>query len=171
MNAPETVLQGKHTVATPVLYMAFELADRKWKVALSDGTRAPSRHTVDAGDMTARLGCLARAKSRFGLAGSVVIRSCYEAGRDGFWLHRWLLEQGIENVVVDSASIEVNRRARRAKSDQLDAAKLLAMLMRYHTGERRVWSVVRVPTVQQEDGRRLHRELERLTREQTAHCN
>jgi transposase len=86
-------------------------------------------------------------------------------------LHRWLLEQGIDNVVVDSASIEVNRRARRAKSDRLDAAKLLAMLMRYHGGERRVWSVVRVPSAEQEDARRLHRELERLSREQTAHRN
>ena len=171
MNAHETALQGKHTVAGPVLYMAFELADRKWKLAVSDGARAPSRHTVEAGDTTAVLACLGRATSRVGLVGSVLIRSCYEAGRDGFWLHRWLLEQGIDNVVVDSASIEVNRRARRAKSDRLDADKLLAMLMRYHAGERRVWSVVRVPTVPQEDARRLHRELERLTREQTAHGN
>jgi transposase len=138
---------------------------------MSDGTRAASRYTADAGDTTALLACVARAKARFGLAGPVVIRSCYEAGRDGFWLHRWLLKQGIENVVVDSASIEVNRRARRAKSDRLDADKLLAMLMRYHSGERRVWSVVRVPTPQQEDARRLNRELERLTREQTAHRN
>jgi transposase len=171
MNAPETALQGKHTVAAAVLYIAFELADRKWKLALSDGTRAPSRHTIDAGDVTALLACVARAKARCGVAGAAVIRSCYEAGRDGFWLHRWLLEQGIDNVVVDSASIEVNRRARRAKSDRLDADKLLAMLMRYHAGERRVWSVVRVPTLEQEDARRVHRELERLSREQTAHRN
>jgi len=171
MNTPDTALQGKHTGTTDVLYVAFELADRKWKLAISDGKRAPSRYTVDAGDTTAVAGCVARAKSRFGLTDPVVIRSCYEAGRDGFWLHRWLLEQGIDNVVVDSASIEVNRRARRAKSDRLDADKLLAMLMRYHGDEPRVWSVVRVPSAQQEDARRLHRELERLTREQTAHRN
>src|SRR5216683_1408044 len=171
MNAPETALQGKHTVAGPVLYMAFELADRKWKLAVSDGARAPSRHTVEAGDTTAVLACLGRATSRVGLVGSVLIRSCYEAGRDGFWLHRWLLEQGIDNVVVDSASIEVNRRARRAKSDRLDADKLLAMLMRYAGGERRVWSVVRVPTVEEEDARRAHRELGRLGHERTAHIN
>jgi transposase len=171
MNAPEAALQAKHTVATPALYIAFELAERKWKLAVSDGTRAPSRYTVDAGDRAAVLACLARAKSRSGRGAAVRLRSCYEAGRDGFWLHRWLLEQGIENVVVDSASIEVNRRARRAKSDRLDADKLVAMLMRYHAGERRVWSVVRVPTLEQEDARRLHRELERLTREQTAHRN
>jgi transposase len=171
MNSPETVLQGKHTVAGGVLYIAFELADRKWKLAVSDGTRAPSRHPIDAGDVTALLACVERAKARCRVGGPAVIRSCYEAGRDGFWLHRWLLEQGIDNVVVDSASIEVNRRARRAKSDRLDADKLLTMLMRYHGGERRVWSVVRVPTLQQEDARRLHRELERLSREQTAHRN
>ena len=171
MNAPETALQGKHTVATAVLYIAFELSDRKWKLAVSDGTRAPSQHTVDAGDLPAVLACVARAKARCGVLGPVVMRSCYEAGRDGFWLHRWLLEQGFDNVVVDSASIEVNRRARRAKSDRLDADKLVAMLMRYHGGERRVWSVVRVPTLPQEDARRLHRELERLSREQTAHRN
>jgi transposase len=101
----------------------------------------------------------------------VVVRSCYEAGRDGFWLHRWLREQGIDNIVVDSASIEVNRRARRAKCDRLDGGKLLTMLMRYLGGERRVWSVVRVPTPQEEDARRAHRELEQLRRERTAHRN
>jgi transposase len=171
MNTPEAALQAKNTVGGGALYIAFELADRKWKLAVGDGTRAPSRHTIDASDMTALLACMQRAKARCGMAGPVVIHSCYEAGRDGFWLHRWLLEQGIDNVVVDSASIEVNRRARRAKSDRLDADKLLTMLMRYHGGERRVWSVVRVPTLEQEDARRLHRELERLSREQTAHRN
>ena len=99
------------------------------------------------------------------------MHSCYEAGRDGFWLHRWLLEQGIENIVVDSASIEVNRRARRVKTDRLDGDKLLAMLIRYHAGERRVWSVLRVPTPAQEDARRVHRELKRLGHERTAHIN
>ena len=91
--------------------------------------------------------------------------SCYEAGRDGFWLHRWLLECGIENWVVDSGSIEVKRRQRRAKTDRLDALKLLSMLMRYVGGERRVWTVLHVPTAEQEDARRPHRERERLERE------
>jgi transposase len=105
------------------------------------------------------------------LVGEVVVRSCYEAGRDGFWLHRWLLAQGIDNIVVDSASIEVNRRARRAKTDRLDGGKLLTMLVRYLGGERRVWSVVRVPTPQEEDARRAHRELEQLRHERSAHTN
>jgi transposase len=99
------------------------------------------------------------------------VHSCYEAGRDGWWLHRWLLEQGIDSIVVDSASIEVNRRARRAKNDRLDGDKLLAMLLRWHAGERRLWSVLRAPTPEQEDARRVDRELDRLGSERTAHMN
>jgi transposase len=113
MNAPERALPGKHMGAAGQLYMAFELSDRKWLLVMSDGARGPSRYTVDAGDQRAVLDAIAKAKARCGLVGDVVVRSCYEAGRDGFWLHRWLLEQGIDNLVVDSASIEVNRRARR----------------------------------------------------------
>ncbi len=90
-----------------------------------------------AGDKRGVLDVVTKAKARCGLAGEVVVRSCYEAGRDGFWLHRWLREQGIDNIVVDSASIEVNRRARRAKGDRLDDGKLLTMLMRSPTGN--VW--------------------------------
>jgi transposase len=97
--------------------------------------------------------------------------SCYEAGRDGFWLHRYLLSCGIDNVVVDSASIEVNRRKRRAKTDRIDVRKLMHMLLRYHGGEQLVWSVVNVPSEAAEDGRQLHRELESLKKERTMHRN
>jgi transposase len=103
------------------------------------------------------------------MKGNVRILSCYEAGRDGFWLHRYLLSCGIENVVVDSSSIEVNRRKRRMKTDRVDARKLLGMLMRYHGGERKLWSVVRAPGVEAEDGRQLNRELEALNKERTMH--
>lgn len=82
---------------------------------------------------------------------TTVVKSCYEAGRDGFWLHRYLVSQGVENLVVDSASIEVNRRARRAKTDRLDVGKLGSMLVRYHNGEKTMWSVVHVPSVEAED--------------------
>ena len=170
MNAPGAA-QGKHTGEACELYMAFELGEKNWKLALSDGARSPSRYTVTAGDTAALLECIAKAKARCELPPEAGVHSCYEAGRDGFWLHRWLIEQGIDNIVVDSASIEVNRRARRAKTDRLDGDKLLAMLIRYHGGERRVWSVVRVPTPEQEDARRAHRELGRLGRERTAHIN
>ena len=171
MNTSETALQQKHTRQARALYMAFELGEKNWKLALGDGARSPSRHTVAAGDTAELLECIAKAKRRCELAQEAKVHSCYEAGRDGFWLHRWLLERGIDNIVVDSASIEVNRRARRTKTDRLDGDKLLAMLIRYRAGERRVWSVLRVPTAQQEDERRVHRELERLVQERTAHIN
>ena len=170
MNAPGAA-QGKHTGEASELYMAFELGEKNWKLSLSDGAHSPSRYAVAAGDTAAVLECIAKAKARCGLPPGASVHSCYEAGRDGFWLHRWLIVQGIDNLVVDSSSIEVNRRARRAKTDRLDGDKLLAMLIRYHAGERRVWSVVRVPTPEQEDARRAHRELGRLGQERTAHIN
>jgi transposase len=171
MNASGTALRGKHTATASGLYMAFELGEKNWKLALGDGGRAASRYSVTAGDTSGVLECVAKAKARCGLPSQAKVHSCYEAGRDGFWLHRWLIESGIDNIVVDSASIEVNRRARRAKTDRLDGDKLLAMLIRYHAGERRIWSVLRVPTLRQEDERRAHRELQRLGRERTAHIN
>ena len=98
------------------------------------------------------------------------VRSCYEAGRDGFWLHRYLMSRGIRNVVLESSSIEVDRRARRAKTDRLDGGRLLKQLVRHHRdGE--FLRIVRVPSVEQEDERRLHRELERLKKERTGHRN
>ena len=97
--------------------------------------------------------------------------SCYEAGRDGFGLHRFLRSQGVENIVVDSASIEVNRRSRRAKTDRLDVHKLLTMLLRHGAGEKKVWSVVRVPSVVDEDRRQLHRELLTTKRDRTRVIN
>ena len=111
------------------------------------------------------------AKRRFGLPEETPVISCYEAGRDGFWLHRYLEHQGVENLVVDAASIEVNRRKRRAKSDDLDATKLVGMLIRWHLGERKLWGVVRVPTAADEDRRQLHRELIALKAQRTEHTN
>jgi transposase len=171
MDAPNTALRGQDTTIVGRLYVAFELGDRSWKLSLGDGVRAPSRCTVAAGDTTAVLIAIAKAKARCHLAINCPVRSCYEAGRDGFWLHRWLSDQSIVNLVVDPASIEVNRRARRAKTDRLDSDKLLSMLMRYYGGERRVWAIARIPTPEQEDERRVHRELGRLRQERTAHSN
>ena len=111
------------------------------------------------------------AKKRFGLPGDAPVLSCYEAGRDDFWIHRYLETYGIQNLVVDPASIEVSRRARRRKTDKLDVNKLLAMLIRYHSGERKVWRVVHVPSRQAEDARQLHRELLSLKTERTRHIN
>jgi len=95
------------------------------------------------------------------------VHSCYEAGRDGFWPHRLLAAEGIRNVVVDSSSIEVNRRARRAKTDRLDARKLLRLLLRWALGERDVWHEVHVPSPAQEAARHAPRTLTMLTRERT----
>ncbi len=155
-------------VVEPTLYMALELSNQTWKLTFGDGTKR--RHgSVPAGDVGKLREALAQAKQRLGLPAATRVVSCYEAGRDGFWLHRSLVSLGIDNVVVDSSSIEVNRRKRRVKTDRIDGEHLLTKLMRYHTGERGGWSVVRVPTVAEEDARRLHRELERLKRERASH--
>ncbi len=171
MAKPETVLRVEDTALGCGLYVSFELGDKTWKLTFGDGRRGPSRCTVAAGDQAAVTERIARARVRFNLSAQAPVHSCYEAGRDGWWLHRWLSELGVNNIVVDAASIEQNRRARQAKTDRLDGDKLLAMLLRWHTGERRVWSVLHEPSAQQEDERRVHRERERLARERTAHTN
>ena len=152
------------------LYVALELSKKTWKLAFSDGSaRKPRMVNVAFGDWDRFSGQIVKAKERFGLPADAPVRSCYEAGRDGFWIHRVLLQRGIDNVVVDSASIEVSRRHRRAKTDRLDAEKLVQQLIRYHRGEKRVWSVVRVPSVAEEDARHLHRDLEVLRGERRNH--
>lgn len=167
-TASETAAGG----ATQVLAMSFELGATEWKMAFSPGLGQQPRHrTVAAGDLEAVTKEIAAAKARFKLPSDVRVVSCYEAGRDGFWIHRALELLGIENHVVDSAAIEVNRRARRAKTDRLDAAKLVGMLLRYLAGETRVWKVVRVPTEEEEDRRHLHRELKTVKGARTAVTN
>jgi transposase len=154
----------------PRLHLAFELSWNQWKLAFTVGHGQPARLcTIAARDLTGLLREITKAKRRFGLADEAVVASYYEAGRDGFWLHRWLTSHGIANVIVDSASIEVNRRKRRAKSDHLDAAKLVSVLLRYHAGEPKVCSVVRVPGTADEDRRHLHRELIAVQDERTEH--
>jgi transposase len=153
-----------------VLHLAFELGQNKWKLGFSDRNKMRFK-SIAARDLEQLYEEIEKAQVRFKLRGNVRILSCYEAGRDGFWLHRHLLSCGIENVVVDSSSIEVNRRKRRAKTDRVDARKLLQMLMRYRGGERKLWSVVNVPSVEAEDGRNLNRELEVLKKERTMHRN
>ncbi len=166
-----SVLQSENTTAQRELHVSFELGDKSWKLSCGDGMRSPSRYSVNAGDQAAVLDCIDKARARCGLDREAKVHTCYEAGRDGWWLHRWLRQQGIDSIVVDSSSIEVNRRAKRAKTDRLDADKLLALLLRYHRGERRVWSVLHEPTPQEEDARRTHREVARLVHERIAHTN
>jgi transposase len=146
--------------------MAFELSDKTWKLGFTTGPgQKPRERNVAARNQERVLEEIASAKRRLGLPETAPVVSCYEAGRDGFWLHRFLLAHGMTNHVVDSSAIEVSRRQRRAKSDGLDVRKLLSMLMRYHHGEQKVWQVVKVPSMEAEDQRHLHRDLETLKRE------
>ena len=151
------------------VYMGIELSAAKWGLALSAGGHRIREKSIRAGDCTQLLEEIAAAKKRFGLAQDAKVISCYEAGRDGFWIDRLLERLGIENVVVDAASMKVDRRARRAKTDRIDAKRLLSDLIRHHRGEKDVWKVVRVSSEEQEDKRRLHRNLERLKKEKTQH--
>lgn len=167
----QATLQPQDSATPRKLLVALELGGTWWKFAASASGPKLTESRVPAGDVDALLQALIAAKGRHGLPLTAAIGTCYEAGRDGFWLHRELERRGVSNLVVDSASIEINRRARRAKTDRLDARKLLAMLYRYDHGDRLVWRVVRVPTVAEEDARRPHRELARLTQERTGHVN
>ena len=149
-----------------ILYLALELSRKKWKLGFSDGKQPQIREVeIGAGDLESCGKEIEKAKQRFGMKGSVKVRSCYEAGREGFWPHRALTAKGIENIVVDAASIEVNRRQRRAKTDRMDVQKLNRQLVRYWRGEQDVWRVVRVPSEEAEDRRQLHRGLEALKEE------
>lgn len=153
------------------MHVAFELASQSWKLAFTVGGRKIRVRAIPARDLAAVEEEIAKARRALKVPESAPVVSCYEAGRDGFWLHRMLMGLGIENVVIDPASLPVDRRARRKKTDRIDARRLVESLVRYHAGEREVWSVVRVPSASDEDARRGHRELECLTAECTAHRN
>ena len=158
--------------AIPTLHLAFELGNTEWVLAMTTRIdQAPVMRAVPARALKTLDTEIARAKVHFGLPSSAPVCSCYEAGRDGFWLHRYLLSRGIDNRIVDSSSIEVNRRRRRAKTDRLDAGKLVTMLIRAEGGERKVWSVVNVPTPTEEDRRQVHRELLFARRDRGRHTN
>jgi len=166
-NLPPTATHG-----AVCCLMAIELSKKSWIVAvntpLSDKI---SNHTVKGWKELLEL--IDKIRSRVGreLKRPAEFISCYEAGYDGFWLHRLLEENGVRNYVIDPASLQVDRRARRVKTDNVDVTKLLRSLMAYLRGEPKVWSVVRVPTVAEEDDRRLHRERDRLINERVQHVN
>lgn len=154
---------------TEFLYMALELSATKWRLAFSRTGERVKQSVVAAGDVAAVLSAIAHAKQRFALPAEARVLSCYEAGRDGFWIDRLLCRLGIENIVIDAASMKVNRRRRRAKSDRIDGNHLVIDLVRHCRGDRDVWKVVRVPSETAEDGRRVSRELGRLKKERTQH--
>ena len=171
----QTTLPGNDSAEGEVLYMAIEMAEKGWKLLLSSGEVKANgqlrvyQTSVGGNDYAGVHEAIEKATERFKLSAATVVISCYEAGQDGFWPHRRLEGRGIVNRVVDSASIEVNRRHRRAKTDKLDVRKLLEMLVRSERGEQGVWRVVRVPSVEEEDRRRPYRELERIKKEEKQH--
>jgi transposase len=150
-----------------MLYIALELSNKKWKIGFSDGGKFRIK-TIEGGDLNAFDAEVAKTLQKWNLDRDTVACSVYEAGRDGFWIHRFLVSKGVESIVVDPASIEVNRRKRRAKTDRLDVKSLLRQLIRYRCGEKKVWSVVKIPSIQAEDERRREREIKRIKTEMVA---
>ncbi len=161
------------TTEYATVHLVFELSKAKWKLGLMlPGSEKMSCYTIVGGDLAALTVRLAAARTKAARCGKPVrIVSCYEAGFDGHWLHRWLTDQGVINHEIDPASIQVNRRARRAKTDRIDLEHLMRTLLAYLRGEPRVCSVVHVPTVEDEDRKRRNRERDYLIDERTAHTN
>jgi transposase len=162
------------TPAVNVLHCALELSKNTWLLGIQFPDRPrPSLYPIDGGDTDKLMAKLIEARDRWvkvsGEAPAITV--CYEVGYDAFWLARYLKVRGINCLVVDPASLQVDRRARRAKTDRIDVAMLLRALISWGQGEHHVWSLVRIPTVDEEDLRRSHRERARLVRERTAHIN
>src|SRR3981189_1010010 len=150
------------------VYVAVELSVSSWLVAARSAGAEKSRlHRIQGGDTTMLLALITKLRSRAStkLGRVVDVACCFEAGRDGFWLHRLLTAHGIAAYVLEPTSILVNRRARRAKTDRLDAEGMLRVLAAWLGGDRHVCSVVRVPTSDEEDAKRTHREREHLVQE------
>jgi transposase len=161
----------RHESTAPALYVALELARKEWLLTMSVGPAAPrQRARVQPGDRATLTRVQVAAKTRVGLAADAPVRSCYEAGRDGFW-PALLTRLGVVNLVVDSSSIEVSRRLRHAKTDRLDGDKLLRLLLRHWGGERGMWQVVQVPSREAEDARHASRALTTLQAERTRYRN
>lgn len=160
---------------TDPIFIAVEMSRSKWVV----GTHVPtsdkvSIHTLEWGDVPALLVLVERLRSRAAGtngAADVPVLCCYEAGYEGFWLYRRLTAAGLRVLVIDPSSLLVNRRAKRAKTDRIDAKAMIRALMAYNRGEDQVLSAVHVPSVEQEDLRRLVRERQCLVYECTAHTN
>lgn len=157
------------TARNESLFMGMELSNKNWKLGFSSSEKIRFINVV-AGELNGLRSAIARSKEKLGLPANCPVYACYEAGRDGFWIHRCLSDMGVHNLVVDPASIEINRRKRHVKTDRIDAQKLVLMLMRYWLhNERTLWRVVMVPDEAQEDERRTHRERSRLVSERTSH--
>ena len=161
------------TTEYATVHLVFELSKARWKLGVTlPGSEKMSCYTIAGGDLAALTARLAAARTKTARYGKPVrIVSCYEAGFDAHWLHRWLTDRGVINHEIDPASIQVNRRMRRAKTDRIDLEQLMRTLLAYLRGEPRVCSVVHVPTVEDEDRKRRNRERDYLIDERTAHTN
>ena len=161
------------TTTAPVLMLAMELGEEHWKLGFSSAFgQEPLVRDIGSRDKKVLLAHIAWAKKKLGLATTARVVSCYEAGREGFWLHRFLEASGVESLIVDSSSIEVPQKRRRAKTDRLDLAGLCDLLARHVAGSAKpVWSVVRVPSLAEEDRRHLHRELKTSKQDRTRVSN
>ena len=155
------------------VYVAFELSKAKWMLGVVlPGAKKLSRYTITGGDVAALAARLAEWRRKAALGGKPVrMLSCYEAGFDGHWLHRWLTDQGVINHEIDPSSIEVNRRARRAKTDRIDLERMMRALLDLLRGEPQACRVIHVPSAEDEDRKRRSRARERLLKERTAHTN
>jgi transposase len=149
----------------PVLYMAIETSATKWRLAFSRGGKRIIGGEVSPGDKDTLLFKIEVARKRFELPEDAEIVSCYEAGQDGFWIHRFLESLGIKNTVIDASSLKVDRRKRRVKNDRVDSRRLLRSLVQYIGGDPDVWRTVVVPSEEDEDDRRTHRRLAHLKKE------
>ncbi len=170
MKTNQTPLSRIIAQACAVLYLVFELSNKKWLLHFSDGSRRRQK-CLEAGNVVALNEEIAKAKEKFKLSPNALVVSCYEAGRDGFWLDRYLHSLGIHNLVVDASSIKVDRRGKHAKTDRLDVEALYEQLYDYCRGKEKALRVVRVPSEQDEEDLRLHRELGVLKHERVAHRN
>ena len=162
------------TASANTLHCALELSKKSWLLAIQFPDREqPSLYPIAGGDAERLMAKLTAARDRWAKTSGALpmITLCYEVGYDAFWLARFLKARGIECLVIDPGSLQVSRRGRRVKTDRVDVKTLLRTLIAWCRGERHVWSLVRIPSIDEEDLRRSHRERSRLVRERTAHIN
>ena len=155
MRSIESIPRDEHAAQPDDLFMSLELGDKRWKLSIGEGRHGVSRYDIPAGDTTAVAKCIAKTSERFQTPSDAVVHSCYEAGRDGWWLHRWLAQLGVDNIVVDASASRST--GERAEPRRIDSTRTSSCVI---TGAS-MWSVLREPTEQDEDARRVHRELQR----------